>query len=138
MANVTNNAGDNTTPGSLGAAAATAETTINFDNIDGQTINLTQSPSFTAGATTTLNLTSGTGIATAGDLLARLFDDGGGNTVLDLGGGNSATLVGITASQLTTDSFLIGRRAMQRVRKTEPPDAPAGTTHAFLGSLHRK
>jgi autotransporter-associated beta strand protein len=51
---------------------------------------------------------NGTAVASADHLLARLFDDGSGNAVLDLGSGNSVTLVGLAASQLGTDSFLIG------------------------------
>ncbi|WP_420566334.1 DUF4347 domain-containing protein [Thalassobaculum sp.] len=51
---------------------------------------------------------NGTAVASADHLLARLFDDGAGNAVLDLGSGNSVTLVGLAASQLGTDSFLIG------------------------------
>lgn len=51
---------------------------------------------------------NGTAVASADHLLARLFDDGSGNAVLDLGSGNSVTLVGLAANQLGTDSFLIG------------------------------
>ncbi|WP_093152388.1 DUF4347 domain-containing protein [Thalassobaculum litoreum] len=51
---------------------------------------------------------NGTGIASADNLLARLFNDGAGNTVLDLGGGHSVTLVGLSADQFGTDSFLVG------------------------------
>ncbi|MEQ8587316.1 MAG: DUF4347 domain-containing protein [Thalassobaculaceae bacterium] len=50
---------------------------------------------------------NGTGIATAADLSARAVDDGAGNTLVDLGGGNSVTLVGIGAAQISSDSFLI-------------------------------
>ncbi|WPZ34021.1 DUF4347 domain-containing protein [Thalassobaculum sp. OXR-137] len=51
---------------------------------------------------------NGSGIATTADLLARLTDDGAGNALLDLSAGNSVTLIGVSASQLGTDSFLIG------------------------------
>lgn len=51
---------------------------------------------------------NGTGIATADSLLARAFDNGFGSTLIDLGDGNSVTLVGIAAAELSTDSFLIG------------------------------
>lgn len=51
---------------------------------------------------------NGSGIASADHLLARLFNDGEGNTVLDLGGGHSVTLVGLSADQFGSDSFLIG------------------------------
>ena len=51
---------------------------------------------------------NGTGIASADHVLARLVDDGAGNAVLDLGGGHSVTLVGLSAAQFGTDSFLIG------------------------------
>lgn len=51
---------------------------------------------------------NGTGVASAGDLFARAGDDGFGNTLIDLGAGNSVTLVGIATAQLSADSFLIG------------------------------
>ena len=51
---------------------------------------------------------NGSGVASAADLLARLTDDGFGNALLDLSAGNSVTLIGISAGQFGTDSFLIG------------------------------
>ena len=50
---------------------------------------------------------NGTGIGEAGDLLARLASDSAGDAVLDLGAGNSVTLVGVAAGGASADWFLV-------------------------------
>ena len=51
---------------------------------------------------------NGTNIATFDDILSRLTEDAVGNAVLDLGGGNTVTLVGLHLSNLATDDFTFG------------------------------
>ncbi len=65
----------------------------------------------TAGAGDTIFLASninGTGITGFADLAGRLSDDVSGNAVIDLGGGNSVTLVGVQSSNLAADDFIFG------------------------------
>lgn len=50
---------------------------------------------------------NGSGVESAADLLARLTTDAGGNAVLDLGSGNSITLMGVPPSGLIAADFLI-------------------------------
>ena len=50
---------------------------------------------------------NGTGIASTTDLLLRLSNDGSGNAVLDLGAGNSITLIGVDATSLSASSFIL-------------------------------
>lgn len=50
---------------------------------------------------------NGTGISSEAELLALLSSDASGNTVLDLGGGNNVTLIGIAAGALTEAHFMI-------------------------------
>ena len=50
---------------------------------------------------------NGTGIATAADLLARLTADANGDAVLDLGSGNTVTLLGVPPASAAADWFLV-------------------------------
>jgi len=49
---------------------------------------------------------NGSGIADFADLSARIGDAASGDAVIDLGGGNSITLVGVPSSSLSADGFL--------------------------------
>lgn len=51
---------------------------------------------------------NGTGIATFDDIVTRLTDDAVSIAVLDLGGGNTVTLLGVHLSSLATDDFIFG------------------------------
>jgi len=56
----------------------------------------------------TISIATGTaGITSAQGALARLSADADGTAVLDLGGGNSVTLIGVSAVQVTADDFSI-------------------------------
>lgn len=50
---------------------------------------------------------NGTGIASAADLLARLTTDPNGDAVLDLGSGNTLTLMGVRTTELSAADFLV-------------------------------
>lgn len=50
---------------------------------------------------------NGTGVATVSDLLARLTADANGDVVLDLGSGNTVTLMGVPFAAATADWFLV-------------------------------
>ena len=50
---------------------------------------------------------NGTGVARAADLLARFTTDASGNALLDLGAGNSVTLIGINPASLGAGDFLL-------------------------------
>jgi autotransporter-associated beta strand protein len=50
---------------------------------------------------------NGTGIASAADLLARLTADPNGDAVLDLGSGNTLTLMGVRTTELSAADFLV-------------------------------
>lgn len=50
---------------------------------------------------------NGSGIFTAADAMARVTDDGMGNSVLDLGDGNIVLLSGVPPGSLTIEDFLI-------------------------------
>ena len=48
-----------------------------------------------------------TGIASTADLLARLTADADGNAVLDLGSGNTLTLMGVAPTSLSAADFML-------------------------------
>ena len=50
---------------------------------------------------------NGTGVASAADLLSRLTTDTAGNALLDLGAGNSITLIGVPPASLSTGDFVL-------------------------------
>ncbi|WP_420564761.1 DUF4347 domain-containing protein [Thalassobaculum sp.] len=93
-------AGDDWLAGGLGAdrlcfeTAGGADTVSGFSPGDGDLIQIA------AGI-------NGTGIASAADLLGRLSADASGNTLIDLGAGNTVTLIGVPPSSATTDWFLV-------------------------------
>jgi Ca2+-binding RTX toxin-like protein len=54
-----------------------------------------------------ISIATGTAIASPQDALAHLSADADGTAVLDLGGGSSVTLIGVSAAQVTEGDFTI-------------------------------
>ncbi|WP_281685269.1 hypothetical protein [Thalassobaculum salexigens] len=50
---------------------------------------------------------NGTGVSSASDLLSRLGSDAAGDTVLELGSGNTVTLIGVSHTDVTVDSIVL-------------------------------
>ena len=75
------------------AAASGLDTVTDFNKAQGDTIQLQS------------NL-NGSGIISGALALAQTFD-AGGNAIVDLGGGNSVTLLGITTASLAASDFVI-------------------------------
>jgi Ca2+-binding RTX toxin-like protein len=60
-----------------------------------------------AGSDDVIDLQALPGFDTFADVQAAITDDGFGNSVIDLGGGNQITLIGVTESALHADDFLL-------------------------------
>lgn len=64
---------------------------------------------FSAAAGDKISIASGTnGITTAAQALSHLTTDSSGYAVLDLGSGNSVTLIGVASTSLSASAFVIG------------------------------
>jgi len=75
-----------------------------FNNHDGDDVITDFSAG--AGSPDVIEFSSHPGFASFADVQAAASNDGFGNTIIDLGGGNSLTLEGVSAASLHTDDFL--------------------------------